>query len=152
MLPRAMTLSLCFADVENSVPCGLMKPLLRVVMVIDDLDDEVVDVDSVDSFENERSIEPPGPETARWGMPPGETRGEPGEGGVDGGVLELRVMLGFVRFFVGVVRGVALGVTSDEDMILFFPSLRGTGRRGAREDGCFFGAAAGVWLVAAGGR
>jgi len=42
-----------------------MNPLLRAVMVIDDLDDEVVDVDKVDSFENERSIVDPGPVMAR---------------------------------------------------------------------------------------
>jgi hypothetical protein len=77
------------------------------------MDDLFDCVERVDSPENDRSNGAVmGPEIARRNKP--GTGGEPGEGGVDGGVLDLRVIVGVLRVFVGVVRGVALGVTSED--------------------------------------
>lgn len=97
---------------------------------MDDLVDDVDTLEVVDSPENERSTGP-GPEMARCGgICPGDS-GEPGDGGVEGGVLELSVIVGFVRFFVGVVRGVTLGVTSDEDISLYQRRSEGTVKHGS---------------------
>jgi hypothetical protein len=61
MLPNAITLSLDLAELENSVVCGLMKPLLRacnslfdIVERADELVDDVLH-DAVERREDERS-------------------------------------------------------------------------------------------------
>src|SRR5690606_3752904 len=67
MLPSAKTLSLCLAELENSVVCGLMKPLLRACISLLDMverPDELVDVvlnEAVERREDERSGTTGGP-------------------------------------------------------------------------------------------
>lgn len=116
MLPRAMTLSLDLAEVENSVPCGRMKPRLLAVMALVLLTDERLEwVERVDAPEKVRSSGAvSGPEMARRSEPAPPAGGVPGEGGVEGGVLAFSSMVGVLRVLVGVVRGVALGVTSED--------------------------------------
>lgn len=98
MLPRAITLSRDLADVENSVPCGRMNPLRRVMSSLrpnDDLADDDEAVEEVDAI------------LLRGG---GEN---PGDGGVVGGVpliLGGEGIPGEVVDFVGVVRGDGMGV------------------------------------------
>ena len=111
-----MTLSLDLAEVENSVPCGRMKPrLLAVMVLVLPMDERLELVERVDSPEKVRSSGAVrGPEMARRSGPALLVGGVPGDGGVEGGVLAFSSRAGVLRDLVGVVRGVALGVTSED--------------------------------------
>lgn len=98
MLPKAITLSLDLADVENSVPWGRMNPLRRVISSFRPTDDLAEEEE--DTVDEEDAI------LLRGGAE------NPGDGGVVGGVLLIlggAVIMGEVDF-VGVVRGDGTGV------------------------------------------
>lgn len=106
MLPRAITLSLERAEVENSVPCGRIKPRRRAIgspRASDDLADEVPVVEEPEEEADEGFLSSGG-------------KLKPGDGGVIGGVF-LEDTLPNVDL-IGVERGDGMGVVSWEAMML----------------------------------
>jgi hypothetical protein len=116
-----MTLSRDLADVENSVPCGRIKPLFLAVVSLrppsEDLaDDEEDAVEEVDAILLNGGAENP------W------------NGGVVGGVLVIfgvEAIVGEVEDFVGVVRGDETGVWPTDDIPSGYLQTTAQNRRGS---------------------